>query len=51
MTQLTTVQIDDIAKTVASLEQTIVGFYDNPENEKAFQDWYFKKYGHKEKES
>ena len=51
MSQLTPNQIKDLARTVASLSQTIVGFYDNPDNEKAFQDWYFKKYGHYEKES
>lgn len=51
MSQLTQSQIEDLARTVASINQTLVGFYDNPENEKAFQDWYFKKYGHYEKES
>ena len=44
MSQLTQNQVDEIARTVASLEQHIVGFYDNPENEKAFQEWYAKKY-------
>ena len=48
MSQLTQNQIDDLARTVASLEQTIVGFFDNPENEKAFQEWYAKKYQEKE---
>ena len=47
---LTTNQIDDLARTVASIEQHIKSFYDNPENERAFQDWYFKKFGHYEKE-
>lgn len=51
MYNLTPNQIEEIARTVASLDQTIVGFYDNPENEKAFQEWYFKKYGRYEKES
>ena len=51
MSQLTPNQIEEIARTVATLDQTIVGFYDNPENEKAFQEWYFKKYGRYEKES
>lgn len=44
-------QIKDIAKTVASIEQHIVGFFNNPENEKAYQDWYLKRYGHMDKES
>lgn len=51
MSQLTSIQIEELARTVASINQSIVGFYNNPENEKAFQDWYFKKYGHYEKES
>ena len=51
MSQMTSSQIDDIARTLASIDQTIVGFFDNPDNEKAFQDWYFKKYGRYEKES
>ena len=48
MSNLTPTQIDDIAKTVASLQQSIVGFFSNPENEKAFQEWYAKKYQDKE---
>lgn len=48
MSQLTPTQIDDIAKTVASLQQTIIGFFSKPENEKAFQEWYAKKYQDKE---
>ena len=48
MSQLTQSQIDDLAKTVASLQQSIVGFFNNPENEKAFQEWYAKKYQDKE---
>ena len=51
MSTLTPIQIKDIAKTVASIEQHIKGFYDNPDNEKAYQDWYLKKYGHIDKES
>lgn len=48
---LTHEQIKDIAKTVAIIDQTIAGFFDDPNIEKAYQDWYFKKYGHHEKES
>lgn len=48
MSQLTTNQVDEIARTVASLHQHIVGFFDNPDNEKAFQEWYAKKYQDKE---
>ena len=48
MSLLTPSQVDDIARTVASIEQHIVGFYNNPDNEKAFQEWYAKKYQDKE---
>ena len=51
MSQLTPHQIKDLARTVAGIEQYIKGFYDNPDNEKAYQDWYSKKYGHMNKES
>ena len=48
---LSPTQVKDIAQTVAMISDTIEGFYSNPENEKAYQDWYFKKYGHHEKEN
>ena len=48
MINLTPDQIEDLARTVASIDQVIKGFYDDPVNEKAYQDWYFKKYGHYE---
>ena len=48
---LSPTQVKDLARTVAILSDTIEGFYRNPENEKAYQDWYLKKYGHTEKEA
>ena len=48
---LTQDQIKDFARTVAIIDKTIAGFFDDPDNEKAYQDWYLKKYGHTEKES
>ena len=50
MSQLTPNQIKDLARTVAGIEMHIAGFYSNPENEKAYQDWYLKKYGRTEME-
>ena len=50
MSTLTSNQIDDLAKTVAGIEQHIKGFFDNPDNEISYQDWYLKRYGHPEKE-
>lgn len=51
VSQLTTAQIKDIAQTVAFIQDTIAGFYSNPENERAYQEWYLRKYGHTDKES
>ena len=51
MSPLTTNQVKDLARTVATISNTIEGFFSNPENEKAYQDWYLKKYGRTEKES
>lgn len=51
MSTLSIVQINDLARTVAGIEQYLKGFFDDPDNEKAYQDWYFKRYGHYEKES
>lgn len=48
---LSPTQVKDLAKTVAMISDTIEGFFSNPENERAYQDWYLKKYGHTEKES
>ena len=51
MSQLTPNQVKDLARTVAGIEQHLKGFFDNPDNEKAYQDWYNKKYGHIDTES
>ena len=51
MSILTQIQVKDLASTVAGISKTIEAFFSNPENEKAYQDWYFKKYGHIDKES
>ena len=51
MSKLTTAQVNDFARTVAMISDTIEHFYSNPENEQAYQDWYLKKYGHTEKEN
>ena len=51
VSQLTSSQVNDLARTVAGIEQHLKGFFDNPENEKAYQDWYFRKYGRMDKES
>ena len=49
MTSLTQTQIEDLAKTVAMIHETVGRFFDIPENEQAFQEWYLLKYGRSEK--
>ena len=51
MAMLTDTQINDFAQTVAYMAKTIEQYFADPTNEQAYQDWYFKKYGHYEKES
>ena len=51
MNPLTLNQVEDLARTVAMIHDAVGGFFDIPKNEQAFQEWYFKKYGHYEKES
>ena len=50
MSTLTPNQVKDLASTVAGISQHIKEFFDDPENEKAYQEWYLKKYGRNEKE-
>lgn len=49
MSQLTQHQIEDLARAVAMIHESIGGFFDNPENEQAYQEWYLRKYGQPEK--
>ncbi len=44
--ELSTAQIETLAKPFVRMVETIKGFYENPKNEKAYRDWYLKKYGH-----
>lgn len=50
MSTLSNTQINEFARDLANIKQHIEKFFDNPQNEQAFQEWYFKKYGHKEGE-
>ena len=43
--ELTQEQIRSIAQLVANKYETIVAFYNNPQNEQEYREWYFKKYG------
>lgn len=48
MPNLTTFQITEFARTVARSANLIEAFYANPENEQAYQEWYFRKFGRHE---
>lgn len=49
MNPLTLAQVEDLARTVAMIQSAVGGFFDIPENEQAFQEWYLLKYGRPEK--
>ena len=40
--------IEEMARHTARKENEIERFYDDPENEKAFQEWFEKKFGRRE---
>lgn len=40
--------IEEMARHTARKENEIERFYDDPENEKAYQEWYKKKFGRRE---
>ena len=41
--------LEEMARHTARMEETIWGFYQNPENEKAYQEWYERKFGRRER--
>lgn len=45
MDNLTQNQIYSLAKPLVAKYSSMVEFYENPENEKAYREWYFEKYG------
>ena len=40
-------QVADLARPLASMADTILEYYKDPAHEKAFQEWYQKRYGRK----
>ena len=36
----------ELARPIARMAQQIMDYYKEPEREKAFQEWYLKRYGH-----
>ena len=43
--KLSSSQIKNLAKPLVGMAQTIADFYKDPQNEKAYREWYIKKYG------
>lgn len=43
---LTPQQVDALARPLVGMVDRIRAFYDDPENEREFQEWYLIEYGH-----
>lgn len=43
--ELTPQQVEALARPLIWMVDRISAFYDDPENERAFQEWYLKNYG------
>lgn len=48
--ELSSSQITNLAKPIVGMVQTIADFYKDPQNEKAYREWYIRKYGHEPKD-
>lgn len=44
---LSSSQVADLARPLLSMVDAILEYYKDPAHEKAFQDWYQERYGHK----
>lgn len=38
--------LNNLARHTARMEEQIVAYYQDPEHEREFQEWYLKKFGH-----
>lgn len=43
--ELTPGQITDLAKPLVGMVQIITDYFKDPQHEKAYREWYIKKYG------
>lgn len=43
-------QVNELAKPFVAMANTLAEFYNDPENKRKYQEWYFKKYGCKPNE-
>lgn len=39
-------QIETLARALVRMEDAILAYYKNPENEAKYQAWYLERYGH-----
>lgn len=44
--KLTPNQITEMARPFVGMVEALTTFYADPQNEKAYREWYLKKYGH-----
>ena len=45
-TSLSKHQVEDLARPFVSMVDRIKAFYEDPKNERDFQEWYLREYGH-----
>jgi hypothetical protein len=45
MSNLSSSQVYDLARPIVGMMEKIMAYYQDPENERAFQEWYQRKYG------
>lgn len=45
-TSLSKSQVEDLARPFVGMVDRIKAFYDDPENQRAFREWYLREYGH-----
>ena len=48
--QLDNAQINELAKPFVTMVDTLVEFYNDPENKRKYREWYLQKYGCEPKE-
>lgn len=46
MSNLSSSQVYNLARPIAGMMEKIIAYYQDPENERAFQEWYLERYGH-----
>lgn len=43
--ELSQEQVNNLARPIVGMVEKIADFFKNPQNEQAYRDWYYKKYG------